>query len=510
MKKRVKIDDLFRQGANQNPVPFEEKYWHQAEELLDARKKKPWFRTMPYLVLTLSAIIISALGIVILSSNNSGNQNNEAISQSTQITQENNSLNEKGSSTVIPENGISESNNRSSGNDNFVSNNQVPTNINSNTAVATGGNDNLTDDGNENSTTPDPGIDPNSDPGISPNSNINTQTDNASANSLSQTLENGGASQEGINGDPNTQSQAQKTNHSSAVLSGTVLANTTNSASGQIDEPDKNSNKPVNTADKPMTELGNMDSDGPITSGLNPNETVLLLAFEKSVPDLSNDDISLPDLITDRFNTGNKKSGFSKLHYFIHGGISISPAWKEGSDNSIDPIAGIGINYSLSPSFDVYAGLNYLSRSNLALNKISRSLEYSFGVEGQSLILNVKKLHLVQMPIGFTYKFSIRHSVDIGINLVYMVNTGSDLETQTRLDAGAWDIQNTRETGYTDGFNRFSYQAGVGYNYRISELFSLRARFNYGLNDMVDNNYFGLPGNERLTDFQISLKYHIK
>ncbi|MBP9070527.1 MAG: hypothetical protein KBG47_13530 [Bacteroidia bacterium] len=182
----------------------------------------------------------------------------------------------------------------------------------------------------------------------------------------------------------------------------------------------------------------------------------------------------------------------------IEAGASNSFGWKVNNTrngNNISPVLGINYMYNIDSRSSILVGLQYNGLSNLGEAKANFSITtYGFGVNNDVTTYKLNDLHYAVMPMKFIYKFNKNNALGVGFNMMYLMNTRTEIINTTTLESNVTTSNSRFEYGYGfDQLNKFNGQLALNYNYNISKTLGLNLEINKSLGNVVkDYTYFGI------------------
>lgn len=198
----------------------------------------------------------------------------------------------------------------------------------------------------------------------------------------------------------------------------------------------------------------------------------------------------------------------------IEGGVSNSFGWKVNSTrngNNISPILGVNYMYNIDSRSSLLVGLQYNGLSNLGEAKANFSITtYGFGVNNDVTTYKLSDLHYAVMPLKFVYKLNKNNAFGVGFNMMYLMNTRTEIINTVSLESNVTTSNSRYEYGYGyDQLNKLNGQLALNYNYSISKTLGLNLEVNKSLGNVVkDYKYFGVKNqNSAPAAVKLSLTY---
>ncbi|MEK6615669.1 MAG: hypothetical protein AABZ32_06105, partial [Bacteroidota bacterium] len=107
------------------------------------------------------------------------------------------------------------------------------------------------------------------------------------------------------------------------------------------------------------------------------------------------------------------------------------------------------------------------------------------------------------------YCFDTKNTIGIGGSVSYLVNTTSNVVAYSKNSFGSTDMNQKKQFGFMNGFNKWDASLAISYRRRISEKFSISASANYGLLDIKENSFFSRENFERNIGLKILFRYDL-
>lgn len=227
---------------------------------------------------------------------------------------------------------------------------------------------------------------------------------------------------------------------------------------------------------------------------------------ELSASLLASNEVDETIVVADMKSTKQSKPKQNELGFI--GGANLNPAvganasagWK------VSEFAGITYTRHLSGGLGVKANLLYSRRNNMQTSKVQSVKRYGFGSNIETTTLHTNSLFYLDLPVMVNYGFG-NGNIMLGAQPSILLNGYHTLKTTNMDLTGEFSSTETKEFGYTDGYNPFDVSLVVGYEHSITPQISVGGRFNYGLFDMTNNAYFNDSAFDRNTQFRVYLTY---
>jgi hypothetical protein len=261
----------------------------------------------------------------------------------------------------------------------------------------------------------------------------------------------------------------------------------------------------TNSNDNMKPELANVDNQKAVgdeknNTSTDPEETdVIALPSTTTNLGQTEDAIAAANLKTAIEDKKVKEYVRIKHHTMnIEGGVNNSFGWKVNTTrngNNISPILGINYMYNIDSRSSLLVGLQYNSLANLGEAKANFSITtYGFGINNDVTTYKLSDLHYAVMPLKFIYKLNKNNAFGVGFNMMYLMNTRTEIINTTTLESNVTTTQSRYEYGYCfDQLNKFNAQLALNYNYSISKTLGLNLEINKSLGNVLkDYKYYGV------------------
>lgn len=184
----------------------------------------------------------------------------------------------------------------------------------------------------------------------------------------------------------------------------------------------------------------------------------------------------------------------------IEAGIN---AYNAGNDfvNSINGQIGVRYYRFVSSKIGLSTGLTY---ARLHQNLPSRSYEYTnydFGKTASALMITTQRLDYIELPVSVSYQLAPKHALIAGVSLGYVIQSSDNLVDETG--------NQTQQTGYLNGINRWDTQFNLGYQFNLSQNLWIRTSYHMGVMDISDNTIFKQTETNTNKGLRLTLGYKV-
>ncbi|MBT8219337.1 MAG: PorT family protein [Bacteroidia bacterium] len=184
------------------------------------------------------------------------------------------------------------------------------------------------------------------------------------------------------------------------------------------------------------------------------------------------------------FNEPDIKLGFGwGLNAFVNPYVGSTGGGKDITGFSIGAVT----SYRFSKMLSLNADLQYTYRTGtFEKSNISKRRRYKFTAEDIEATLNPTALHYASLPVYAGIHFS-RHRITFGGSLNYLAGVRGGLNDKV-IDGQGNIVEEIDLEGWIskDGFNALNPGAMIGYDYTITNRWSMNFRSNYLFNSIID------------------------
>ncbi len=129
-------------------------------------------------------------------------------------------------------------------------------------------------------------------------------------------------------------------------------------------------------------------------------------------------------------------------------------------------------------------------------------VDYSFGEEVSTTTVLTDRLYFLELPIQYRYRIYRQHSIMLGISANYLLAQRNVLTTEN--NDGSTLMR--KETGKSDDFNDFNFQAVIGYETTVLNRYRLGLSCQQGFENIAkSDDKTILSGNRLNTEFRVYL-----
>lgn len=195
----------------------------------------------------------------------------------------------------------------------------------------------------------------------------------------------------------------------------------------------------------------------------------------------------------------------------IDAGAGYSLGWKkEGATqgSGLSPVLGFSVTHYFNTNISAHIGLQYNSLTNVNTLYSASTSQYDFGATNNVTSVTLKTLYYAALPIQFQYHFSSNDVIGIGANMLYLVNSNSNVVSYNQNYFGTSGYTSVNKTGYMDGINTWDAQLTLAYRRKISR-FTISVEGYYGLLDIENNSFFNNNVFERNSGLRTILSFDI-
>lgn len=171
-------------------------------------------------------------------------------------------------------------------------------------------------------------------------------------------------------------------------------------------------------------------------------------------------------------------------------GFNLSPNAASFNDLGSNPVLGLRYAYALNRRLKLYSGLMYQGRG--AVNAVTniRQIDYGFGADVDALVLNIDRLHYLEMPLGIDLRIYKGHYLMLGGQLSYLLNVSGTLANRSENSFGVLDENESTTWGYTQGMRQWNPALTAGYAFYWKRGLRVGASTHYNLKSPFQDDYF--------------------
>jgi outer membrane scaffolding protein for murein synthesis (MipA/OmpV family) len=153
---------------------------------------------------------------------------------------------------------------------------------------------------------------------------------------------------------------------------------------------------------------------------------------------------------------------------------------------SVTPVLGAFVRKRLDSRYAIQADLQYklLLNQSFSPQAEPQAMQMEVDVDPSNEVLfeqrtakvyDVRRMHLLELPVSFIYQLHKRHNVSLGMNVAYLFGVKTNNRTINQL------------SGREMGFNSLDLGALAGYEFGINEHLSLSVYYNVGFLNLARN-----------------------
>lgn len=160
--------------------------------------------------------------------------------------------------------------------------------------------------------------------------------------------------------------------------------------------------------------------------------------------------------------------------------------------NPIDFYAGLKYQYFMSAKTFLSSGIIYSRINQNQQERIITEKTYSFGVSENIKKLRTTRLDYIEIPLMLGYNITPKHSVQVGVSFMYVIESAEVLKTI--LSKEAYKEKTDYLNGYRNHVNDIDWQINLSYQYYLRKNWLINTGFHYGLTNITatDKNNTGL------------------
>ncbi|MEL7534435.1 MAG: hypothetical protein AAFN10_24225 [Bacteroidota bacterium] len=184
------------------------------------------------------------------------------------------------------------------------------------------------------------------------------------------------------------------------------------------------------------------------------------------------------------------RSGFPRNELSLWLGFNLSPSGARLNDWSTHPVIGLRYSFALSRRIKLFTALSYQGRGGINAVTDIRQIDYGFGADIDASLLNVERLHYLEMPLGVDIRVYKGHYLLLGGQMSYLANASGTITNRAENSFGIKDEETNAAWGYTQGLRAWNPAISAGYAYYWKRGIRLGATANYNLKSPFRDDYF--------------------
>lgn len=160
--------------------------------------------------------------------------------------------------------------------------------------------------------------------------------------------------------------------------------------------------------------------------------------------------------------------------------------------NPIDFYAGFKYQYFMGAKTFLSSGIIYSRINQNQQERVITEKTYSFGVIENIKKLKTTRLDYIEIPLMLGYNITPKHSVQVGVSFMYVIESAEVLKTI--LSKEAYKEKTDYLNGYRNHVNDIDWQINLSYQYYLGKNWLINTGFYYGLTNITatDKNNIGL------------------
>ncbi len=122
--------------------------------------------------------------------------------------------------------------------------------------------------------------------------------------------------------------------------------------------------------------------------------------------------------------------------------------------------------------------------------------------------LPISSLHYIEMPVEIAFRFSEKFQLNLGFKMGYLINAISDGSVNFSRNSNSPTFSTAETTdNFTTSFNRFDFATGIGIGFYPTKKFGIDLRYNHGLVDITNDEYWPANQINANKNIQLSVLY---
>jgi hypothetical protein len=185
-----------------------------------------------------------------------------------------------------------------------------------------------------------------------------------------------------------------------------------------------------------------------------------------------------------------KQKQLAQQQLWLEAGITYYNPTNSGFQN-FGYYTGIKYQNFLSAKTFLSGGVYFSSISQNQKERITTQKTYGFGLNEVTKNIQTTRLDYLEVPLTFGYFFAPKHSLQLGVSFLYVLQSYETLKTTQNSEL------NKEKTTYLNGYryhlNDIDLQIALSYQYYLNKNWNINTGFYYGFTKVtaIDNNNIG-------------------
>lgn len=181
---------------------------------------------------------------------------------------------------------------------------------------------------------------------------------------------------------------------------------------------------------------------------------------------------------------------------------------KSGQKFSFAPRFELGYEHKLSFNWKLAGNIGYLRANKNELVQAETLEDRYVGITTVNRTNTLKSIDYLYVDVGARWVFYTKHSIYVGLNNAFVLQTKGDLEEVTT--GGNNSLYEQKEvSGYREGLADYSIGLSLAYHRRLSKDLYLNLSTHQGVTDLTKNKTYQNDNKDRLHSYAITLKYFL-
>ncbi len=184
------------------------------------------------------------------------------------------------------------------------------------------------------------------------------------------------------------------------------------------------------------------------------------------------------------------RSGFPRHELSLWLGFNLNPSAARFNDWSTHPHIGLRYAFGLSRRVKLYTGITYQGRGGINAVTNIQQIDYGFGADIDANVLNVERLHYLEMPLGVDMRVYKGHYLLLGAQMSYLLNASGTITNRAENSFGVQKEETNAAWGYTQGLRTWNPALTAGYAHYWKRGIRIGAMANYNLQSPFSDDYY--------------------
>lgn len=172
-----------------------------------------------------------------------------------------------------------------------------------------------------------------------------------------------------------------------------------------------------------------------------------------------------------------------------------------------NPEFSLGYDKVITRKWSANASLSYFQINGALRTAQFVQTQLGLGYESTQIDIKTLSLHYLQIPVIINRDINERVAIGAGFSASFLLNTKSSIETSLVDNFSINEISSQEEWGYTGGYNSLNTSLLFNFEYRLNHRFTFQSKYQLGLNDITRAEIYSIQKRDRNNRLTVGLKY---